>query len=72
MFSSPLFQTMYACRDTTGTVANLSLITSSIVCKKAAENLTALVLDVKYGEGSFSQKRGQAETLANSLISVCR
>ncbi|TRY70721.1 hypothetical protein TCAL_10300 [Tigriopus californicus] len=69
---APADKKMYACRDITGTVQNLSLVTSSIVCKKAAENLRALVLDVKFGNGSFCTTEDEAAKLAASLISVSR
>eukprot|EP00095_Tigriopus_kingsejongensis_P001611 maker-scaffold289_size220122-snap-gene-0.12 protein:Tk01611 transcript:maker-scaffold289_size220122-snap-gene-0.12-mRNA-1 annotation:"predicted protein" len=69
---APADKIMYACRDVTATVQNLSLITSSIVCKKAAENLSALVLDVKFGNGSFCANEPEAAKLAASLINVSR
>lgn len=69
---APADKKMYACRDITATVQNLSLMTSSIICKKAAENLKALVLDVKFGNGSYSSSEAEAAKLAASLISVSR
>ena len=50
---APSDKLIYACRDNTNTVGNLSLQTSSILSKKAAENLFSLVLDVKYGKGNY-------------------
>jgi pyrimidine-nucleoside phosphorylase len=66
----PADRKLYALRDVTCTVASVPLITASILSKKLAENLSALVLDVKFGSGAFMKTRTEARALAASLVDV--
>ncbi|CAG0890748.1 unnamed protein product [Cyprideis torosa] len=66
----PADKAIYACRDQTGTVGSRSLIISSILSKKAAEGIDHLVLDVKFGRGSYQTTQEEAETLASELVEV--
>eukprot|EP00112_Aurelia_sp_Birch-Aquarium-sp1_P026079 Seg9010.2 transcript_id=Seg9010.2/GoldUCD/mRNA.D3Y31 product="Thymidine phosphorylase" protein_id=Seg9010.2/GoldUCD/D3Y31 len=66
----PADKVLYSIRDITGTVACIPLVASSIVSKKAAESLRALVLDVKCGMGCFNKTREVADTLANAMVTV--
>jgi thymidine phosphorylase len=61
---------MYAIRDVTATVDCIPLIAGSIVSKKAAKGLAALVLDVKFGRGALIHDQKQARDLARTLVSV--
>jgi pyrimidine-nucleoside phosphorylase len=61
---------LYALRDVTATVESLPLITASILSKKLAENLDALVMDVKTGRGAFMASSHDARLLAESIRSV--
>lgn len=67
---APADRKLYALRDVTGIVASVPLITASILSKKLAENIDALVLDVKCGSGSFMPSIDDARALAHSLCSV--
>ena len=69
---APADRRLYAIRDATATVESLPLLVSSILSKKLAAGLDALVMDVKVGSGAFLPEREDARALGEAIVEVAR